>query len=295
MLWLKGKRPAEPADWKNRIRDAEAMLRREFESASPGQSNDLATVKFPDHWKYAKHAFRKAQNGKCGYCEQCLDSALDGGNIDHFRPKAEVEDLSEQGKEMPDDVCIAPGSRKVSKRWPRGYWWLAYDWNNFLLACGDCNCRWKIGVFPIVGGRKGPPTPEEWEKENPLLLNPFGNEDPAEHLEFSEFGGIVPLDGSPLGRETIKTCNLDRGSLRGRRHSVALQTGYWVSQVIIACTPRRGGVTETDRILAREAIRNLRHSGEETMEFCGMVRNMVCQSLGLSAWSELSEAILPDK
>src|SRR4051812_1734670 len=53
--------------------------------------------------------------GKCAYCESPLGMEVAGGS-DHFRPIRSVA-------EHPDHP---------------GYYWLAYDWDNLLPACGMC-------------------------------------------------------------------------------------------------------------------------------------------------------------
>ncbi|MDQ2687964.1 MAG: hypothetical protein M3Y28_08875, partial [Armatimonadota bacterium] len=61
-----------------------------------------------------KQALMDAQHGKCCYCERVIG---EDGDVEHFRPKAAVC----QGAGLPQETP--------------GYYWLAYDWDNFLLAC----------------------------------------------------------------------------------------------------------------------------------------------------------------
>src|SRR5574341_1145443 len=66
--------------------------------------------------------------GKCAYCETLI-AENHPGDIEHFRPKGRVTDSmgrqlmvqDENGEEYPHP----------------GYYWLAYDWKNLLLACED--------------------------------------------------------------------------------------------------------------------------------------------------------------
>ena len=54
---------------------------------------------------------------KCWYCE--AEDIRADMPVDHFRPKNKVE-----------------GEREHD-----GYWWLAFDWNNYRCACTFCNSR----------------------------------------------------------------------------------------------------------------------------------------------------------
>ena len=78
-----------------------------------------------------RNALRTLQHDKCCYCES-KHSATSAGRIDHFRPKGAVR----QDK----------GSDKLHP----GYYWLAYRWDNLVLACEKCNGE-KILLLPARG------------------------------------------------------------------------------------------------------------------------------------------------
>jgi hypothetical protein len=104
------------------------------------------------------------------------------GDIEHFRPKGEIEGA------MPDSKP--------------GYYWLAADWDNLLLSCRNCNQKLthtifgradrvtmgKMNQFPLA-----PPGiyvrchdhPNGIMDEEPcrLLLDPC-KDDPEKHLEY---------------------------------------------------------------------------------------------------------------
>lgn len=104
----------------------------------------LAELTFTDHWNepdvrgplYAMHG------RVCAYC-QCHLPHNDPGDVEHFRPKAH-------------------------------YWWLAYEFTNYLLSCAACNRNRKREKFPLPQGAK----PWPWEdrdrlpEEKFLLLDP---------------------------------------------------------------------------------------------------------------------------
>ncbi len=95
------------------------------------ERDPLAEIVFTDHWNnpdvrgalYAMHGW------VCAYC-QCDLPRNDRGDVEHFRPKS-----SRQGA-------------------LRGYWWLAYDFGNYLLSCRKCNSDRKSDAFPIATGAK---------------------------------------------------------------------------------------------------------------------------------------------
>jgi hypothetical protein len=123
--------------------------------------------------------------------------------------------------------------RSPSRRWPSGYWWLAYDWSNYLLSCEVCNRVWKGNLFPIrqPPHRSAPPA-ENSVKEVPLLLSPYGSRDPARHLQFNKDGSVEPRKNSTFGRETpARPICLARGHVRSRQPSrgIAARTVRYVT------------------------------------------------------------------
>ena len=58
-------------------------------------------------------------------------------DVEHFRPKAEVKEAGENHQ---------------------GYWWLAYSWENLLIACKTCNQEYKRIKIPTEGREKKNPT-----------------------------------------------------------------------------------------------------------------------------------------
>lgn len=75
-----------------------------------------------------------AQHGKCAYCEIRIESEY--GAVDHYRPKGGVRQ-----------------TRAALPTTP-GYFWLAYAWDNLLVACSRCNTS-KSDLFPLVDPATG--------------------------------------------------------------------------------------------------------------------------------------------
>ena len=140
---------------------------------------------------------------KCGFCEtRPLPGSV--SQVEHFRPKADRDH----------------GTGSVGT----GYYWLAYEWSNLLLACSRCNGKkgiWFPLADPIAAAsdHRG-----EIRREEPLLLNPT-SDDPTDHLRFvsSPVVGdpdasavadvVVPVRGSRRGRTTIERVGLNRPDL----------------------------------------------------------------------------------
>ena len=136
------------------------------------------------------------QNEKCAYCEGRF-SAFAYGDTEHYRPKG----YSQQ----------TIGGRTIRP----GYYWLAYQWANLHYSCEKCNRQRKRNVFPLrnPATRARAPT-DDLNQEDPMLLDPTGLRDPAEHIRFK---GAVPEALTDVGRTTIALYFLDRIPLNAAR------------------------------------------------------------------------------
>src|SRR6185436_16941278 len=140
---------------------------------------------------------------KCGYCETNSEAGATF-RIDHFRPKKNIKDVVDHP----------------------GYYWLAYEWSNLVLACDTCNNK-KSNKFPLAptGLRvtlpfipaNGLPNVDYLSsnsnlflEEEALLLNPeIDNvEDDLIFLPTGKVKGITAR-----GRTTIDVCKLNRDPL----------------------------------------------------------------------------------
>ena len=112
---------------------------------------------FPSLWGSAKLRLTKMCEGKCAYCEDHI-TAVRLGQVEHFQPKS-----------------LFPS--------------IAYDWDNYFLACGGCNGA-KSDKWPDTGAYVRPDIPKF---------------DPA-HFEFSENGSVKGR--TPDAEVTIKDFDL---------------------------------------------------------------------------------------
>ena len=168
--------------------------------------------------------------GKCAYCEQGITNPHNQpGDVEHFRPKGKVTE--EDGK-TPLMVPDNGGSRRHP-----GYYWLAYDWKNLLLACNGCNTRQKdpnsgemVGkgmVFPVSDFPAVHPGDEN--REVPLLINPVWD-NPQDHLAMDSTGVLVKK--SEKGRTTDRIFGLNLRGLpearKERYEHIRMQVGLWL-------------------------------------------------------------------
>lgn len=210
------KRPAKPATWGATVRKA----RREINKVgrSGGQPDFKDETKH--HWRTFKKDLEDPETKmfRCAYCEVSLAGDRYRGDVEHYRPKAAATDRKWSKKRN------GQTKRSWQNRCTPGYYWLAYEWSNLLLACSKCN-KQKANFFPIVGATGARILTEGCEKtETPLLLNPYKDKHPEKHLEFGKLGEVSAA-GSGIdkdrGHETIEICDLDRDELRKERMALA--------------------------------------------------------------------------
>ena len=168
---------------------------------------------------------------------------------------------------------MRPHTRRVSDR---GYWWLAYTWENWLLACDRCNRAWKGTLFPVAEDPRPEPAPDM--VETPLLLDPFGSENPSTHLQFDPLGQVEAVPGSRMGFETVRTLGLDREQLRGFREEKAKRIHALVCRL---------ATVEGEQL--EETVDDILDMGLPKSEYAGMVRIVFERETGLD-WSTLEES-----
>ena len=108
-------------------------------------------------------------NGKCWYTE--APQAGTDTDVDHFRPKNSVKGVSRSLPES-DEIESHPG-----------YWWLAFEPNNYRFSCIVANrprrdietghLGGKVDEFPISNEDQRAWTPDDdYKEEQPLLIDP---------------------------------------------------------------------------------------------------------------------------
>ncbi|HKR01447.1 MAG TPA: AAA family ATPase [Pyrinomonadaceae bacterium] len=168
----------------------------------------------PKIWITAKPALLELFNNKCAYCESLIQSNL-SADVEHFRPKTGVEE--------------ADGTRSHYY-----YAWLAYEWENMLIACVDCNRHpGKGSKFPVKGSRARllANVDECRSTEEALLLDPCYDR-PEEHLAFYPVGVCAGL--TERGQSTLPLLNLNRSQLVEARQETWRATDLLVQALLAA-------------------------------------------------------------
>jgi uncharacterized protein (TIGR02646 family) len=216
-----------PNDWETQVQIAKAAFRQKaWETArkayAEGKYGDALrkivckavhkAINDSSIWSNAKSALAGVSFDKCWYCE-CKQERSDL-HVDHFRPKGRV--TGEKGHE--------------------GYWWLAFEWKNFRLACTFCNCIRDDSELDESGGKgtKFPifdPPPRMYRPHDPIdrpkLLDPIIRSD-VEKITFTGNGLPKPVtkdetsDDWKQAQEAIEVFHLRETRLKRAREELAI-------------------------------------------------------------------------
>ncbi|MCP4806750.1 MAG: hypothetical protein GY884_15515 [Proteobacteria bacterium] len=216
---------------------------------------------------------------KCAYCEKNVEDARD---VEHYRPKNEIDRGPPLGKTKP------------------GYYWLAADWENLLLSCPQCNQRnrklikdekgrWdfeevstgKLDQFPLaVEATRVREHVGDVADEDRLLLNPC-LDPPQKHLRFDHEGNIIlrQVQGkiSEMARVSVMVYALDRPRLNDRRKEAWLDVAdLWEDLEEVRRTLTNALDSDRDRIRRRFAKKKgkLDEALSSTAEFSAMTTHL---------------------
>ena len=253
-----------PSDW-----SAEATAALEKLKTLPVDERSAFINERAELWSKVKKFLVQLSHGKCWYSEARI--APTELEIDHFRPKGRVAQASPPH---------------------RGYWWLAFEWQNFRLAYSLINKRrrdWrdddvqgKGSFFPLLDETKRVPdtTPASIGNEKPLLLDPCDGAD-VQLLDYAvEDGLVLPKEGRPVQRQraerSIELYHLNEGTLIRDRHELYVAIKYLVGQV--------------ERLLTEEDLRQLTPKEEE--EYDDLINQIADQINSASRFSTFARACL---
>lgn len=119
-----------------------------------------------DHWNDVKKILMEISHDKCWYTESKNDASY--MEVEHFRPKGKSKDGDHDG-----------------------YWWLAFEWENYRLAASMPN-RKKGSYFPLRDGSSRVCHCDECiDSEENCLLDPIKPED-CNLITFNEIGEVIP-------------------------------------------------------------------------------------------------------
>jgi hypothetical protein len=190
------KRPKAPRSFtqaNSKVRKKQAALIADFANRPDLRDGSVSATFDGSIWAGVKDVLLEAQFGKCAFCESSF-SHISFGDVEHFRPKGGFQQET-------SSPLIKPG-----------YWWLAYDWNNYWASCQTCNQVFKKNLFPIApDGRRARAPNDKLSLEKHLMLDPMTDKI-SDHLEFRE-ELLFAKNGSARGEATILVAGLNRAKL----------------------------------------------------------------------------------
>jgi hypothetical protein len=220
-------------------------VRESIEAQKPGwlERADLRTQEFISKKKYSEKAgiwsevkpvFMALQQNKCVYCERLLTGEKYGKlehDLEHFRPKSSVKSWSP--KRPYSTATLSFGTPSSN-----GYYWLAYDPENYATSCKPCNSSLKSNYFPIskVRGRHPATVADLTVSEAPFLCYPIGKTD-SDPEELVTFEGVLALPKAKSGsnwfrgRAIIEFFALNRDELTKERAQNIVVLGNFLQKV----------------------------------------------------------------
>ena len=205
--------------------------------------------------KGIKAQLRQDQYDKCAYCEASLVGNY--GCVEHYRPKSGWQE--KQG-----DTLHKPG-----------YYWLAYEWENMLCSCNNCNDTARKGnLFPLRNPATRDIEHQNIAQEEPLIINP-ALEDPGLFLRFDKYmavPSIIEGKESDKGKNTIDIFDLNgcipKNTTPARRDLLEFRKRRWndAKEVYDLCL--KAGYDEKEAI---NEVKNIYAKPENV--FSGMFTN----------------------
>ncbi|MGB3262311.1 hypothetical protein [Paenisporosarcina sp.] len=201
-----------------------------------------------------KEALRNLFNNKCAYCESMV-SVASYPHIEHWRPKGGV----------------------TGQTGHNGYYWLASEWENLLLACAICNGQsFKGNHFPLAAGYSyaTKSTDDYRTLEKALLVNPCET-DPTIHITFNSLGFIKGLTDE--GNQSVLYYGLDRDLLTIERKKEADVVVRELRQILtlIAEVLRDHSRQSINKKKIKEIVSFLRKRVEPEYQYAGMSRKLI--------------------
>jgi hypothetical protein len=238
--------------------DEPALLAALEARRGEGREGDKLFV--PEWRDYKRDLGAGGEHAKCAYCEAVrrVTYELD---VEHVRPKSRVM----RWKSGPVEALLYPrrildkNKREVDEKPAQdldsardGYWWLAYRWGNYLLACKECNSGWKREFFPVRDdGRRWTCADDEEDDEGVLLLDPAApGFESAMHFDWDFTEGLVhpKSDGA---RATIIACGLNRHDLKSERRSYAAEVSALLDSLFEAIAGDNRAVAKQQMVLLK--------------------------------------------
>ena len=203
-----------PTGWKKRADDLKKKL-----SKAPTDAARAKIMNDRPIWQELFVPLRNLSYGKCWYSE--TNDVMSDRNIDHFRPKNKA--INVNGIPRSDE---------------KGYWWLAYDYENYRFSSQYANQKRKDKFkkkritggkgdqFPLFADSPVAKTKNRCRDERIMLLDPCDRNDPG-LLTFDSKGVAMPDASAILNPDnktrvevSIMVYNLDYSLLEELRERV---------------------------------------------------------------------------
>lgn len=202
MIYINNKAIPPSAKW---LKKAEELT-DELKAAATDSDRKLIIDKNRRVWKLLKETLKTISYGKCWYSE--AREIYSHYHVDHFRPKIKALDIENKDQ--------------------GGYWWLAFDWENYRLMGSVGNSK-KGDYFPVKSHKAKIPT-DPIADELFYFLDPIDKDD-VKLLNFDEEGKAIPAADKTeapwsyeRADETITWYDLNFNDLKEERRRIWKET-----------------------------------------------------------------------
>jgi hypothetical protein len=209
-------------------------------------------------WGEMKPWLLTLSHQKCWFSE--AKDCFSHWDVEHYRPKKSAKDLDGTEHE--------------------GYWWLAFQWQNFRI-CGNAGNRKKGTYFPLRPGCRRRGHGDDVRREEPQLLDPTNVDDPV-LLSFNLEGSAIPAphitDLWEKERVTysVERYNLDFNPLKDKRKAVWSDCNTAVKEYLSELALyHKDSTNETAKSGVKQAARKIRAMVHETKELSAVARACV--------------------
>lgn len=216
-----------PEGWKERAK----TLKKQLNEAKTKEARSTILEQNPI-WQELVVPLSNLSSGKCWYSE--AKELMSDRDVDHFRPKNEARGV---GKKMAEGI-------ESKKR--EGYWWLAYDWENYRFSSIYCNRRrldkfkkdeeagGKWSYFPLFKDSIVAKSKERISDEDIVLLDPTKKDDPS-LISFDSNGDVIPNSTNQQEiirvRVSEKIYHLDHTPLKEERQKLWNKCQRYINEI----------------------------------------------------------------
>ena len=232
-------------DWVARATTLLAALRAAPDAAARNKIiDDNSAV-----WGELKQWLLTLSHQKCWFSE--AKDCFSHWDVEHYRPKKSARDVDGTTHD--------------------GYWWLAFDWQNFRI-CGNAGNRKKGTYFPLRAGCTRCAPLGDLRHEDAQLLDPIDEDDPG-LLSFNVEGRALPAahltDEWEKARVeySVERYNLDFPPLMDKRKTVWAECWdriqEYLKELALYHTDKTNGIAKDRYKQAAKRVRELMHEEKE--------------------------------